>query len=89
MIYKLKGASANIPTTAANFGSATLIRLVNIADAHSTVQTITLTTSADAAIGSVLMRGGETLYIAKEATDKIAVNSGTNVKGTSVAIWAG
>ena len=48
-----------------------------------------MTTSADAAIGSVLMRGGETLYIAKDATDKIAVNSGTNVKGTSVAIWAG
>ena len=53
MIYKLKGASANIPTTAANFGSATLIRLVNIADAHSTVQTITLTTSADAKITAV------------------------------------
>ena len=81
---KLKGAEANIPTTAANFSSASVIRLHNTGAVHL----ITLTTAGNAAIGTFTMGAGEIVNIQKDPTDKIAVNAGTDVKGTPLAFSA-
>jgi hypothetical protein len=83
---KLKGAEANIPTTADNFSSASVIRLLN---KHATTQyVITLTTAGNAAIGTFTMKGGEVINLQKDSTDKIAVSTGTNIVGTPIAFGA-
>lgn len=82
---KVIGAEANIPTTAANFSSSAVIRLFN---SGSSTHVITLTTSADAAIGDFTMNAKEIINIQKTPSDKIAVDSGTDVKGVPLAFSA-
>lgn len=82
---KVIGAEANIPTTAANFSSSAVIRLYNT---HSGDRTITITDSSDGAIGSFTMTTGEVVVIQKDPSDKIKVNSGTDVKGVPLAFSA-
>ena len=82
---KLVGAEANIPTTSANFSSSAVIRLFNT---HSGTRTITVTDSSDGAIGSFTMAAGEIINIQKDPSDKIKVNTGTDVKGVPLAFSA-
>ena len=82
---RLKGAEANIPTTAANFSSASVIRLFN---SGAGTHLITVTDSDDNAIGTFTMNTKEIINLQKDPSDKIKVDSGTDVKGVPLAFTA-
>lgn len=68
MSIKVIGASVNV-TTGNTVNSAKLVR------AYASANTlVTVTTSADATIGSFIMPGGSVEYIEKNPTDKLVAN---------------
>jgi hypothetical protein len=85
---KLKSAEITLSTTSNTVASATLVRVVNTGN---TFHVVTLTDNADATLGSFTLgaydSGYSIEYVRKSATDKIAVDSGTDVKATSVGYF--
>jgi|TARA_R110000851_G_scaffold308836_2_gene467989 hypothetical protein len=77
MIIDIKGAEASITSTASNFSGARLIKI----NATAAATVVTLTTAADAAIGTTTLLAG-THLIAKSPTDKIAC--APTINGTPV-----
>jgi len=87
MILNLKGAEANLPTTAngTNFSAATCIKINVTATTGDVV--ITLNTEGDVLIGSTTLvapsAGGTSYFVEKSHTDKIVSDTGS-VKATPV-----
>jgi len=84
-IIKLKGteAACGVNTGAAsNFGSATIVRLVNTT---TSAHLVTLEEAGGTDIGTCTVAAGEVIFIKKNPTDKIfAANAG--VLGSAVSL---
>lgn len=81
-LLKLQAQEVALPTTANTVANATVVRLLNTGGAS---HLITLTDNAGTGtIGSITIAAGQDLYITKETSQKLKVDSGTDVKAVPI-----
>lgn len=88
-ILKIKNSEITVPATANTVDDASLVRLINTSS--DTNFTITQKYANGDTIGTFTIGFAGTdesvVYLMKEPTETIQVNSGTSVKGVSVAFY--
>lgn len=80
-LLKLQSQEIALPTTANTISNATVVRLLNTGGASHLV---TLADNAGTTVGSITIAAGQDLYITKETTQKLKVDSGTDVKAVPI-----
>lgn len=83
-VIKLKGTTVGLTTTANNVGSAPIVRVVHTGGG-STARILTQSYANGTAIANTYITPNEVLYLLKNATDTLKVDTGTDVYATPVA----
>ena len=82
---KLRGSTVGLTTTANNIAQTTRVRVVHTGGG-STARVLTQSYANGVAIANTHITPNEVLYIIKDTTDTLKVDTGTDVQATPVAI---
>ena len=82
---KLRGSTVGLTTTANNIAQTTRVRIIHTGGGAS-ARVLTQSYANGVAIANTHIAPNEVLYIIKDATDTLKVDTGTDVQATPVAI---